>query len=188
MATQPLNGVPAPPGLDVVPEDIQKLLDFLEHEEHPFLRDAACRLADLLEHALDEEKGSQQAILEVLEGQVAWMRGNLMTHFSQEEDDLFPAIRELIRAEGSGEIASVPLDTLLGPVRHEHETALDECRRLGPHRGDFCLPRRTGEALQEAYQALRNFHQRLERHVWIEENRLIPAASKLQEDILERTE
>lgn len=178
----------SPYDLDDVPNSLPRLLDFLEEEEHSYFRKELDGLESLLEDAFRSEEGAHVDVLEVLKGELARMSSESRKHMSREERALFPRARRLIAASESTGLADIPLMDVIEPVHHEHENALEWTKRIRRITGDFYIPAGAGESLRELYERFQQFQRRLERHVWIEENLVVPDIQKLQDEIEEKGE
>jgi regulator of cell morphogenesis and NO signaling len=178
----------SPHDLSDVPNSLTELIDFLEHVEHPYLREALGHLEERLEEAFRAEEGRHADVLEVLRGEVARLMSDLLTHMSEEEKKLLPRARRLVAAAEEPEPDQISLTDLISPFQHDHENAIDHVERVRRTTGDFYTPTEAGPAFRKAYEEFEDFDRRLQRHVWIEENLLVPAILECQKQIEEENE
>lgn len=112
----------------------------------------------------------------------------LTTHMDKEETILFPFIRSLAEAEGSGKGASpAPFGSVGNPIRmmeHEHDEAgkiMAEIRSLS---GEYTIPEDACTSYTMLYRMLEEFEQDLHIHVHLENNILFPKAMKLESELV----
>ncbi len=178
----------SPYDLSDIPDSLAELTDFLEQVEHPWLRDRIRHIGELINEGLEPPGGRYSDVLDVIQDRVERVRGELLDHLLKEEKELFPLARSIIERAPSQDVGAGCVSEMLAPFRHDHENALENIQRMRRTTGDFFVPQDAGDALRVVYQQLDEFHRRLERHVWIEENLLAPGIRNNQRNIREENQ
>ena len=162
---------------------LRDLIRFLQTEEHEFIRAELPLLQARMARVVEQHAG-QYPQLQYLPKAFANLRHDLEAHMRHEENDLFPAILRHIEAAESGEpIRTSPLSAFGGPLRvveMEHESAGAALRLLR----DFCQNYNIPDDACMRYRALvgglEELEDRLLRHIYLENNVLVPRACALK--------
>jgi regulator of cell morphogenesis and NO signaling len=177
----------APPGdaedLDWTSEPIGSLLDYLASDDHAYFRSELRVLERRLALAI-EHHGDAQPQLYHLRKVFLTLREDLETHMGHEEKEVFPAIDRYLQAGESGEAhRGSPLSPFGGPLRLmelEHETAGASLRLMRDFAQNYEMATEGCPRLQALLAGLLEFEDRLLRHMYIENNILLPRCAALK--------
>jgi regulator of cell morphogenesis and NO signaling len=170
--------------------DIDFLTDFIINVHHQYLRKA---LPEAKDYLVDFTEGHQKKfpfLLDVLKVFVDLSK-EMFPHLQEEEEIIFPYIRQISHAYHSKEsYAGLLVRTLRKPVEnvmnHEHESvnrSLHELRQLTDH---YTLPERACVSHKVTYLKLLEIDNDLVQHLHLENDILFPRAIAMEKELLER--
>ena len=112
---------------------------------------------------------------------------DLLNHITNEEEVLFPVIRQLLsKKDNPSEVLSYDAGTLDHPIRillKEHEIAGEDLNFLRRITNNFAPPKNACNSFTYLYEKLKEFESDLYLHLRIENDYLFPRALKLDEEI-----
>jgi regulator of cell morphogenesis and NO signaling len=106
----------------------------------------------------------------------------LLQHLKQEEEVLFPAIKEILTIGGNNVAETIVSE--ITRMNDEHESAGGAMDRIHEMTNDYQVPEDACNTYKVAFQLLRQFEDDLHIHVHLENNILYPKAMKLAEGSL----
>jgi regulator of cell morphogenesis and NO signaling len=154
---------------------LAELCDHVEQTHHAHLRTELPRLSGLIEKVVRAHSAVHRELFEVQQV-FAGLRGELESHTMKEERVLFPAIRQLERAETRPDF---PFGTVANPIRrmeHEHDDAGNALARLRELTHAFRVPEGACNTYRAMLDGLRELEQDLHQHIHKENNILFPRA------------
>jgi len=170
--------------------DIDFLTAYLVNIHHEFLKTALPVAAEYLDRFVEGHK-KKFLYLEELQTVFHEMARDMMPHLQQEEEVIFPYIRQIAHAYNNKETyASLFVRTLKKPVEnvmmHEHEImnkVLSRVRKLTDH---YTLPENACVNHKVTFQKLQEIDNDLVHHVYLENNILFPRAIAMEKELLQR--
>jgi regulator of cell morphogenesis and NO signaling len=154
---------------------LAELCDHIEQTHHDHLRTELPRLSGLIAKVVRAHSAVHRELFEVQEVFAA-LRGELESHTMKEERVLFPAIRQLERAETRPDF---PFGTVANPIQrmeHEHDDAGNALTRLRELTRAFRVPEGACNTYRAMLDGLRELEQDLHQHIHKENNILFPRA------------
>jgi iron-sulfur cluster repair protein YtfE (RIC family) len=168
--------------VEELPEEqpLDELLNRLERENSTIMREKLPRLRALLDKELTAQRTEHEVRLADLGRQLTALRNELEEHLVVEEREVFPHVRDLLRAADEGTEKPEARGAEIQELHKEHQTtlqAIDEIRRLG---AEYDLPEDAGEGLREFYDELADLEDLLVRHLETEEEALFPRIAEME--------
>jgi len=158
------------------------LADYIVNTHHVYLKENTSGIAAYA-HKIAQVHGAHHP--EVIEIAAIFdkIAADMALHLRNEEEQLFPAIRQLVSLEKAGRAQEAKdVETLranLAALTHEHDeigAAIHEIRRLA---SDYAIPADVCNTFVVAYAKLKEFEDDLHKHVHLENNILFPKAARL---------
>lgn len=157
------------------------LADYITNVHHGYVREQLPTLLAFSTKVARVHGDSNPELIEVA-GLVHELAGELTAHLADEEETLFPYVRQLVR--GSVKEEAVPMEVRTGQTigqmleEHDHAGALmAEIRELT---ADFTPPPHACNTYRSLFVSLAEFEEDLHRHVHLENNVLFPRISALE--------
>jgi regulator of cell morphogenesis and NO signaling len=169
------------------PASLTGLIRHIVETHHAYIRAETPRLLFMARKVAGKHGPNHPEAL-VIDGNMAQLADELMSHMMKEESILFPYIEGLERArDGKGELPHACFGTVESPIRMmimEHEGAaalLEEMRKAtnGFTPWEGACPTSSG-----LYHGVAEFERDLHRHVHLENNLLFPRALELEKSVL----
>lgn len=158
------------------------LADYIVNTHHSYLKENTENIAAYarkIAQVHGEHHPEVIAISEIFDNIAA----DMAVHLQNEEEQLFPAIRNLVAMKKEGvphEAKDIEkLKATLATLNHEHDeigAAMHEIRRLAKN---YVIPGDVCNTFMVTYQKLSEFEDDLHKHVHLENNILFPKASRL---------
>lgn len=108
----------------------------------------------------------------------------LEDHIAEEEQVLFPYIKELVAAEKNGSPVASPdfgsADNPIGAMEHDHDRAGELMHQIRDLSGNYTPPEHACNTYRVSFAKLEEFEDDLHRHVHLENNILFPRAITLE--------
>ena len=167
---------------------IDFLADYIIHVHHQYLKQFLPQVEQQLEKFIEEHKKKYPDLAELGEG-LRLLTKNMMPHLQQEEEILFPYLRQVAHAYTSRESYAVLLiRTLRKPVesimQDEHsiiETLLNKFRSLTQY---YTAPPNACTSHRLSYSMLQELDDDLVQHLYLENGVLFPKAIAMEKELL----
>lgn len=152
------------------------LCDYIENTHH---KTVLRLLPQLLGYTrkIAEVHGAHHPELLTIADMFVEINAELLQHLRNEEDVLFPAIREILKS-GSAEAKAVALSEITR-MKGEHDFAGGAMDKINVLSGGYIVPEDGCSTYEVAYKLLEQFEDDLHVHVHLENNILYPKALSL---------
>jgi regulator of cell morphogenesis and NO signaling len=170
--------------------DIDFLTDYLVNVHHYYLRKNLPQLQDHLERFAEGHR-KKFPYVEELQRSVNQLVRTLNPHLEQEEEIIFPYIRQIGHAYHSrASYASLLVRTLRKPVedimQHEHDNTVKVVKRWRELTDNYTLPPHACVSHQVVFKKLREVDNDLCQHLHLENNILFPKAINMEKELLHK--
>jgi regulator of cell morphogenesis and NO signaling len=170
--------------------NIDFLADYIANVHHQYLRKVIPQLQDHLGSFAGGHRTKFVYLTEV-EQLVSQLIKHLLPHLQQEEEILFPYIKQINHAyENKESYASLFVRTLRKPVEsvmhHEHEIIAKSLRRLRELTGDYTPPINACTSHKVTFLKLKEFDNDLAQHLYLENEILFPRAIAMEKELLQK--
>jgi len=164
------------------PSDL--LADYIQKKHHRYVLEKAPVLKQFLDR-LCKVHGARNPELFKVNELFTDSTNELLRHMKDEEEILFPYIREMVEAKNSGApkpptekffTVEKPIEKML----HEHETEGDRFREISEITNDYTPPADACNTYRVAYKMLDEFEKDLHLHIHLENNILFLDAIELE--------
>ena len=180
------SGPKFPDNKDYDEWELGMLADYIVATHHQYIKDNAESLNGLA-IKVAEHHGENHPELHRVATSTHHFLQDLLNHITNEEEVLFPVIRQLlIKKDNPSEELSYEAGTLDHPIRillKEHEIAGEDLNFLRRITNNFAPPKNACNSFTYLYEKLREFESDLYLHLRIENDYLFPRALKLDEEI-----
>jgi regulator of cell morphogenesis and NO signaling len=187
---QSMRNICLPNTIDFGKWNIDFLIDYIINVHHEYLRKAIPRLSDHIERFANghRKKFSYMSEMEELTNQLA---KQLLPHMCQEEEILFPYIRQIAHAyENKESYARLFVRTLRKPVEavmhQEHETVTKSLRRLRDLTNNYIPPENACISHKVTFLKLKEFDNDLVLHLYLENAFLFPRSIKMEKELMQK--
>ena len=163
---------------DQVDADAMGLAELADHivaTHHEYLRDELPRL-DFLTRKVAAVHGEHEPRLSEIRDIFLGLKRELLLHTRKEEQVLFPAVREIDRAETAPEFPFGSLANPIAAMESEHDDAGDALARFEALTDGYAPPEWACNTFRALYDALRQLELDMHQHVHKENNVLFPKA------------
>lgn len=167
---------------------IDFLTDYIINVHHHYIRKALPHLQSYVDRFADGHRKKFE-YLDELQRTVKQLSRTLMPHLQQEEEIIFPYIRQIGHAYYSREsYASLLVRTLRKPVEdimaHEHETTGRLMQRMREITDNYTPPDNACLSHRVTFLKLKEVDNDLTRHLHLENNILFPKAIAMEKELL----
>ena len=180
------SGPKFPDNKDYDEWELGMLADYIVATHHQYIKDNAESLNGLA-IKVAEHHGENHPELHRVATSTHHFLQDLLNHITNEEEVLFPVIRQLlIKKDNPSEELSYEAGTLDHPIRillKEHEIAGEDLNFLRRITNNFAPPKNACNSFTYLYEKLKEFESDLYIHLRIENDYLFPRALKLDEEI-----
>lgn len=171
--------------------NIDFLTEYIVNIHHQYLREALPQIKEHLNHFVEGHIKKFPFLGEVVK-QFNHLNKEILPHLQQEEEILFPYVRQIFHAYNSNEsYAALLVRTLRKPVEevmhHEHETVSKVLGRLRNLTNDYNAPVDACVSHRVAFSLLKELDNDLSQHIYLENNILFPKAVAMEKELLERS-
>ena len=168
---------------------IDFLTDYIVNVHHQYLRDALPKTKEHLGHFI-EDHAEKYPYLADVQKQFNYLYKDILPHLQQEEEILFPYIRQISHAYESKEsYASLLVRTLRKPVedvmQHEHETVSKVLWRFRELTDNYTPPEDACVSHWVAFSMLKELDNDMVQHIYLENNILFPKAVTMEKELLQ---
>ncbi len=174
--------------LDFTQWHIDFLTDYIVHVHHQYLRNALPRAQDYVDRFAEGHRGKFN-YLDELKRLVNQLRRNFLPHLVQEEEIIFPYIRQIGHAYYSREpYASLLVRTLRKPVENimeqEHDNSTRLLGRMREITDNYTPPPNACLNHKVTFGKLREVDNDIIQHIHLEHNILFPRAIAMEKELL----
>ncbi len=168
---QPANGAPA--NADAMA--LAELCDHIQQTHHAYLLEELPRL-DFMTRKVAAVHGEHEPRLLELRQTFEIFNGEMTTHTKEEDEIIFPAIRQLEAATNGRPAASPHLRTTLTRLEREHDSAGAALEQFRTLTDNFTPPEWACNTFRALYDGLAQLEKNMHQHVHKENNVLFPRA------------
>ena len=167
--------------------DVDFLTEYIVKIHHQYLKDFLPLIRDHLNHFVEDHKKKYPELEEVLK-QFNFLYKDIFPHLQQEEEIIFPYIRQIAHAYDSKEsYASLLVRTLRKPVeevmKHEHDSISKVLHNLRIKTNNYAPPEDSCVSHQVAFSRLKELDNDLMQHVFLENDILFPKAIFMEKEL-----
>jgi regulator of cell morphogenesis and NO signaling len=185
---QATRSIQVPNNLPFTDWSIDFLADYIVNVHHHYLRVQLPEIRDVL-RKFTEEHTRKYPFLQEVEKLFTQLYKELLPHLKQEEEIIFPYVRQIAHAYDSNEpYASLLVRTLRKPVEdvmhNEHATVLKAVHRIRELTNDYNTPPNACVSHRVTFSKLRELDNDLMQHVHLENNILFPRAIEMEKILL----
>ncbi|OQY96162.1 MAG: hypothetical protein B6D37_03350 [Sphingobacteriales bacterium UTBCD1] len=167
--------------------NIDFLTEYIVNVHHQYLKDILPQIRDQFKRFLTGHQNEYRELEEVQQIFNSLLK-DIYPHLQQEEEILFPYIRQIAHAYDSKEsYASLLVRTLRKPVaevmQHEHESISTVLEALRAHTNNYTPPEHTNMNYHVAYSMLKELDHDLVQHVFLENDILFPRAIAMEKEL-----
>ena len=167
------------------------LTDYIVNVHHSYLKHSMPEIKDLLKVFVSEHIRKYPFLDEVESAYMQLFR-EVFPHMKQEEEILFPYIKQIYHAYSSKEsYASLLVRTLRKPVEEvmakDHESAMKHLHKIRTLTDDYTPPPVACVSHQVNYAKLKELDNDLTQHIHLENNILFPKAIAIEKELLKKT-
>lgn len=167
---------------------IDFLIDYIINVHHAYLNDALPAQEARLESFIKGHKNKFPELIKINEVFLK-LSSLLKTHIKQEEDVVFPYIKQIDsaykRKESYGNLFVRTLRKPSTDIEKEHAIISELLKTLKQHSNGYRFPENACTNHQVLYHKLREFHDDLVQHKHLENNVLFPKAKEIEEQLLQ---
>ena len=169
--------------------DLCFLADYIVRVHHEYLRAAMPETLASLEQFAEGHQKKNSYLSELL-SVFAALVNEMLPHMVQEEEIIFPYIRQITHAFNSKEpYAGLLVRTLSKPVEfvmhHEHALVIKSLHRIRELTNDYCPPLNACTNHKVSFYSLREIDNDLVQHLHLENNILFPKAIEMEKELLQ---
>ncbi len=170
--------------------DIDFLTDYIVNVHHRYLKKAFPQLQDHVQRFADGHR-KKFGYLDEMQRIVNHLANYLETHLQQEEEVIFPYIRQITHAYAAKEsYAALLVRTLRKPVEdimhHEHNIVFKSLQRLRQLTADYTAPESSCISHKVTFYKLKEVDNDLTQHIHLENDILFPKAITMEKELLRR--
>lgn len=177
----------AAPSLDYDKWALDFLADFIENTHHQYVNEALPLLDQYCSKVLRVHGETHPELIEIAQHYQA-VADELRGHMPKEENILFPAIRQMMKAiKEQQPIPALPFGSIKNPIavmEMEHQAAGDHLKEIRRLSNNYTPPAEACNTFRVMYANLEAFEIDLHQHVHLENNILFPKAVLLEAQLL----
>lgn len=181
-----LSGTQDSSGIDYNSWPLDLLADYIEKKHHRYVETKISEIKPYLEKVVNTHAGNHNELYKI-EQLFTESAGELTVHMKKEELMLFPFIRKMVQAQGSGLKVTSPFGTVKNPIRSmmiEHENEGERFREIASLTNNYTAPADACNTYRVTYSLLKEFEDDLHLHIHLENNILFPKSIVLEESFL----
>lgn len=177
-------------GLPYQEWDMDFLTDYIIHVHHGFLRVKIPQIREELEHFVTGHR-KQLPYLDEVQQLFEKLARHIIPHLQQEEEIIFPYIRQIAHAyTGQEPYARLLVRTLRKPVEdvmnHEHNILGRILHSLRELTHNYQIPAEVCASHQVVFHKLHELDADLVQHIYLENNVLFPRAIAMEKELLQK--
>lgn len=154
--------------------DLGFLSDYINQVHHQYVKEHGPIIEELADKVATRHGSSDPRLIQ-LSARVHQLMNDLYSHLEQEEQHLFPAIKQqntLASRPDAGEMSKI-----IERMELDHEDAGEELRNLRKITQDYSLPEGACNSYRYLFDKLKAFENDLFQHIHLENNILFPKAA-----------
>lgn len=164
------------------------LADYVEKTHHRYVEEKTPVLQAFLDKLCKVHGGRHPELFEIRDLFEASAR-DLGAHLKKEELMLFPFIKNMVKAQITGNaIQQPPFGTVENPVnmmKHEHTVEGERLRKIAELTDEYNPPADACNTYRVTFSMLQDFENDLHKHIHLENNILFPKAIRLEKEFSE---
>lgn len=166
------------------------LTEYIINIHHAYLRKSLPAIKDQVTHFVEEHRKKYPYLAEV-ERKISFLDRTMIPHLLQEEEVIFPYIRQISHAYESKEsYATLLVRTLRKPVEElmhdEHDTMEQTLGQLRELTNNYTVPEAACTSHRLAFSLLKELDDDLVQHMYLENEILFPKAIAMEKELLSR--
>lgn len=186
-ATRPLQ---MPPAINFHEWDIDFLVDYILNVHHQYLRDRLPFIKEQMSRFVVEHEEKYPGIKELQE-RFNTLSAHMLPHLQQEEEVLFPYVRQIAHAYTDSEpYAGLLVRTLRKPMedtmQREHDIVMETLVRIRQLTRNYTPPENACISHRVSFSLLRELDNDLAQHLYLENGILFPRAIAMERELLRR--
>ena len=166
---------------------LDALIDHIVEQHHAFVRENVESIPPYLAKLADVHGGNHPELIEV-EKLFTQAAAALTRHIEEEEQILFPYIKELVKAKAKGEApVRKGFGTIANPIasmHDDHDAEGERFRSISALTKGYTLPEDGCNTYRAGLAKLEAFENDLHRHIHLENNILFPKALDLEKKLV----
>lgn len=172
--------------------DMDFLVDYIINVHHAYLRKNIPTLQQDLDRFIAGHR-KKFPFLDEVQKIFNQLSHDILPHLRQEEEIIFPYIKQIAHAyHGKETYARLLVRTLRKPVEdvmhHEHQTLLRLLNRLRTLTNEYHLPTNACAANQVSFLKLKELDDDLSQHIYLENEVLFPRAIAMEKELLHKND
>ena len=169
---------------------IDFLVDYIVNVHHHYMKQVMPEIKKML-RSFAEEHIKKYPYLNELENSFLQLNKEVFPHMKQEEEILFPYIKQIYHAYTSKEsYASLLVRTLRKPVEEvmlkEHQSAIRHIHKMRSLTQDYTTPEKACISHRVCFYKLKELDNDLTQHIHLENNILFPKAIAIEKELLKK--
>lgn len=157
------------------------LVEYIINNHHSYVREAIPMLLELSQKVARVHGQNHPELIKVATITME-LANELYSHMKDEEEILFPVVREMVKDDSQNKFSSV--SETIEKMESEHEFAGSSIKSLRELTNDFTPPADGCTSYRVLFSKLEEFEKDLHQHVHLENNVLFPKAIDLQEKFI----
>lgn len=154
---------------------LAELCDHIEFVHHGYLREELPRL-DFMTRKVAAKHGEHEPRLLEVRSVFEAFNVEMTSHTQEEEERIFPAIRQLESPDGSGAAVAANLQAMFAKLESEHARAGEALEKFKTLTDNYTPPEWACNTFRALYDGLAQLEKRTHQHVHTENNVLFPKA------------
>lgn len=169
---------------------IDFLVDYIVNVHHHYMKQVMPEIKKIL-RSFTEDHIKKYPYLNELENAFLQLNKDVFPHMKQEEEILFPYIKQIYHAYTSKEsYASLLVRTLRKPVEEvmlkEHQSAIRHIHKMRTLTFDYSIPEKACISHRVCFYKLKELDNDLTQHIHLENNILFPKAIAIEKELLKK--
>ena len=166
--------------------DIDPLIDYIINTHHRYAKESAVIIYDLAQNVAHRHSHKHPELRKLTTALFLFLN-DLLNQLKNEEQMLFPNIRQLIKNKGCREVNTHAtfgfINDSVGKLKKQHLAAGKELKLLRKLTNDYMLPADACNSYKFLFEKMKEFENDLFLHVHLENNILFPKATALDEKL-----
>ena len=168
--------------------DVDFLIDYIINIHHNYLRKMIPGLWPVLNKFVDEHLKKDEKLF-IVQSNFRKLQKDMLPHLLEEENDVFPYIRQLAHAyKDKDPYAVLLVKTMRRPIAammgNEHETVKDILGALREHTNNYTPPEKACTSHRVVFSKLKELDDDLSHHMYLENKVLFPKALTMEQELL----
>lgn len=182
------RSIELPPSLPYNDWPIDFLINYITHIHHHYLKESLPGTEAILKDFTDDHEKKFPQMREVCKIFVQ-LKKEILPHIQQEEESIFPYIRQISNAHKNNDsYAKLLVKTLRKPIEtiasHEHKFLESSIYRFRELTDNYTAPDNACVSHRLTFSRLRDLDNDLVQHVYLENEILFPKAIRIEQELL----